>query len=60
MSNPVFPDLIKIGKSDSDLTVSTKHELETAGVPEPFTVEYYAFVEDHNDILGQVHLFLKI
>ena len=48
MSNPAFPDLIKIGKSKKDPTTDRVSELNQTGVPEPFKVEYYAFVEDED------------
>ena len=59
ISNPAFPNLLKIGKSDRDPCVYIKRELETDGVPEPFLVEYYAFVVDHHEIEKQVHDYLK-
>ena len=46
MSNPSFPDKIKIGKSKSDPSSFRKDELYTTGVPEPFKVEYFAFVDE--------------
>ena len=48
MTNPAFPDLIKIGKSQKDPTTDRVNELNQTGVPEPFKVEYYAFVGDEN------------
>lgn len=57
MSNPSFADgRIKIGKSDRDPT-TRKEELETTGVPEPFVVEYYAFVEDHHRLERELHRY---
>ena len=47
MSNPAFPDLLKIGQSSKDPTSDRIQELNTTGVPYPFQCEYYAFVEDH-------------
>jgi hypothetical protein len=56
MSNPSFADgRIKIGKSDRDPEEFRKFELETTGVPEPFVVEYYAFVENHHDVEKLLH-----
>ncbi len=56
MSNPSFVDgLIKIGQSDRDPMTYRKAELETTGVPEPFVVEYYAFVQYHHSLEKQVH-----
>ena len=55
MSNPAFPDLIKIGKSKKDPTTDRVNELNQTGVPEPFKVEYYAFVEDEDYLERAVH-----
>ena len=55
MSNPAFPKLIKIGKSKKDPTTDRVHELNQTGVPEPFKVEYYAFVEDEDYLEMAVH-----
>ena len=55
MSNPSFPDRIKIGKSKKDPTTDRVSELNQTGVPEPFKVEYYAFVEDEDYLEKAVH-----
>jgi hypothetical protein len=56
MSNPSFVSgRIKIGKSDRDPQKYRKEELESTGVPEPFHVEYYAFVEDHDELERALH-----
>jgi len=55
MSNPAFPNLLKIGKSKKDPTVDRINELNQTGVPEPFKVEYYAFVEDADYLERMVH-----
>ncbi len=56
MSNPSFGDgRIKIGKSDRDPEEYRKYELDTTGVPEPFVVEYYAFVDNHHDVQRLIH-----
>jgi hypothetical protein len=56
MSNPAFASgLIKIGKSDRDPDEFRKNELEGTGVPEPFNVEYYPFVDDHHRIEKELH-----
>ena len=48
MSNPAFPGLLKIGRSRKDPTIDRVNELTlSAGVPQPFKVEYSAFVDDH-------------
>ena len=59
MSNPSFPDRIKIGKSKKDPTTDRVIELNQTGVPEPFKVEYYAFVEDEDHLEHRVHDYFK-
>lgn len=59
MSNPAFPDRIKIGKSTKDPTRFRRKELFQTGVPEPFKVEYYAFVEDEDHLEYRVHDYFK-
>jgi len=55
MSNPAFPDLLKIGKSTRDPTVERVKELNQTGVPEKFKVEYYALVEDEDYLERAIH-----
>jgi hypothetical protein len=55
MSNPSFPHLVKIGKSERDPSIYRRTELDTTGVPTPFKVEYYAFVEDHDVAERRAH-----
>jgi len=55
MSNPAFKDRIKIGISKSDPTGDRASSLYSTGVPEPFKVEYYAFVEDYEILEKVVH-----
>lgn len=56
MSNPVFGDgRIKIGKSKSDPSSFRKDELYSTGVPEPFQLEYFAFVENYDSVELEVH-----
>ena len=60
MSNPSFSEgILKIGKSESDPSVIRKDALYSTGVPEPFEVEYYAFVEDHDTVEVNVHRELQ-
>ena len=49
---------IKIGQSKSDPSSFRKDELYTTGVAEPFKVEYYAFVENYQDVERNVHRVL--
>ena len=55
MSNPAFPHLIKIGKTKKDPTQDRVSELNHTGVPEPFQVEYYAFVENEDALEQLTH-----
>ena len=56
MSNPIFKDgRLKIGKSKSDPSSLRKDELYSTGVPEPFKIEYYAFVENYDAIEKKIH-----
>jgi len=55
MSNPAFPNLLKIGKSKKDPTTDRVNELNQTGVPEPFKVEYYAFVENEDYLERVIH-----
>ena len=55
MSNPSFSDgKIKIGKSQKDPSFR-KEELNSTGVPEPFEIEYFALVENYDDVELIVH-----
>ena len=58
MSNPSMGDLIKIGKSDRDPDEYRKTELQSTGVPEPFNVQDYAYVDDHHTVERKVHIKL--
>jgi len=55
LSNPSMPNLLKIGKSDRDPTAFRADELYTTGVPQPFKVEYFAYVEDHHSLETKIH-----
>jgi len=55
MSNPAFPNLIKIGMSKKDPTKDRVSELNQTGVPQPFKVEYYAYVEDESLLERLLH-----
>jgi hypothetical protein len=59
MSNPAFPDLLKIGKSKKDPTQDRVSELNQTGVPEPFRVEYYAFVENEDALETLAHIYFS-
>ena len=57
MSNIAMPDLIKIGTSAEDPTVECD-KLYAPDVPQPFKIEYYAFIkqylEQHQSLLNQL------
>jgi len=58
MSNPAFADgRIKIGKSDRDPEEFRRNELNSTGVPEPFRVEYSAYVVNHHKLELAVHQY---
>lgn len=59
MSNPSQPNRLKIGKSKKDPTIDRASELYQTGVPEPFKVEYYAFVEDEDYLEKTVHRYFS-
>lgn len=54
-TNPAYGHLIKIGKSDRDPEAFRRTELDGTGVPEPFKVEYYAYVDDHHSLERLLH-----
>ena len=55
LSNVAMPKILKIGKSDRDPTEFRVNELYTTGVPQPFKVEYFAYVEDHHRLEKVLH-----
>lgn len=60
MTNKSFKDgTIKIGVSKHDPSSQRASELYTTGVPEPFKVEYYAFVENYERLEQIVHSSLS-
>ena len=58
LSNPAFPHLIKIGKSERNPLEFRSSELYTTGVPERFSVEYYAMVGNFNFVEAECHRLL--
>ena len=59
MSNPAFPNLLKIGMTTKDPATFRVDELNSTGVPRPFKCEYYAFVDDHERLEKMVHTALR-
>ena len=54
LSNTAYDGRIKIGKTGYD-PVRRASELYDTSAPEPFVIEYYAFVEDHDYVERIVH-----
>ncbi|XOY55387.1 MAG: GIY-YIG nuclease family protein [Rhodobacterales bacterium] len=59
MTNDAFPHLVKIGKSSKDPRQDRVNELNHTRVPQPFRVEYYAFVEDESSIEIWLHSYFE-
>ena len=55
MSNTAFRDRIKIGQSERDPSSFRKNELYSTSTPEPFKVEYTAFVENYKEVEKIIH-----
>ena len=55
MSNPALGNRIKIGKSSRDPKSFREKELYDTAIPEPFKVEYSAFIENFDEIEKQTH-----
>lgn len=55
MSNPALGNRIKIGKSSRDPKSFREKELDDTAIPEPFKVEYSAFVENYDKIEKKIH-----
>ena len=56
MSNASFDGRLKIGMSVKDPTGERVNELNnTTSLPEPFLVEYYCFVDRHDQLEKLIH-----
>lgn len=56
LSNPSFVEgRIKIGKTERDPEDYRRYELDTTGVPEPFKVEYWAYVKNYHELEKHLH-----
>jgi hypothetical protein len=58
LSNPSMPGLIKCGRTDGTSIIRAR-SLYTTGVPEPFTVEKFAKVDDPKSIEETIHRVLS-
>ena len=54
LSNPSMPGLVKIGETADDPHVRAI-SLYSTGVPDPFKVEYIAFVNDYVNLEREIH-----
>jgi DnaJ-class molecular chaperone len=54
LSNPSFPTL-KIGKSERDPARRVSELSNSTGLPTPFKLEYYAYVEHHDELERRCH-----
>ena len=57
MSNPLHPDVVKIGQSSKDPNERRK-ELGTTGVLEEFKLEYRALTENYDSLEREIHIHL--
>lgn len=55
LSNPAYGNRLKIGKSAIDPEERRAAELYNTSAPEPFVLEYYAFVDDFDRVEVLVH-----
>jgi hypothetical protein len=53
-----MPNLIKIGKTGRH-PKNRLDELHSTGVPEPFSLEYYALVDEHDRIESRIHYIFQ-
>jgi hypothetical protein len=58
LSNKVFPNLLKIGKTKNDPIIRIK-QLYTTGVPLPFTLEFAKKVKNHHLAEKNIHILFK-
>ena len=54
LGNPAFQGILKIGRTTKDPQLRA-NELHTTGVPQPYTVLYYKYVEDHEMVESYLH-----
>ncbi len=55
LSNPSIPGKIKIGKSSRCPHLRAKELSSETGVPQPFKVEYFAFMDGYDECEREVH-----
>ena len=56
MINPAMPDLVKIGKTTTDIESRQRELSGASGVPLPFIVHYAAEVENSSLVESKLHL----
>ena len=55
LTNPVFPDLVKIGRTTTDLEQRIRELSSVSGVPVPFEVYYSCTVDDSRKVEKHLH-----
>lgn len=55
LTNPAFPDLIKIGKTTQDDVATRAAQLYTTGLPFPFDVKYASVVDKISEVEKSIH-----
>ena len=58
LTNESMPGMVKIGRTERQPETRSK-ELHTTGVPQPFKLEYFVFVEDCHTAEYQIHSLLE-
>jgi len=58
LSNPAFPELLKIGFSSKDPS-DRAGKLYTTGVPTPYALAYYCFIDDAQTIERRIHAMIS-
>ena len=58
LSNPAFPELLKIGFSSKDPS-DRAGKLYTTGVPTPYALAYYCFIDGAQTIERRVHAMIS-
>ena len=55
LSNESMPGLLKIGKTERDPEERAKEITASTGVPSPFKVSHYVYVDDHHSVEALIH-----
>jgi hypothetical protein len=58
LTNESMPGVVKVGRTERQPETRSK-ELHTTGVPQPFKLEYFVFVDDCQTVEQQIHSLLE-